>query len=155
MRCPVDVRVRVPPEVLGGPAVAWVCCLWLLIALSLRPVSFFFLLGVPVVWSSSRRRERFNPDWQRTRRIILKRDGYRCQWPVKDDSGNVRLCGAPANEVDHKRRDGVHDDDSPDNLWALCHWHHQRKTERESAEARRRKSARRKENQWYSHPAFK
>ena len=113
------------------------------------------MLVVVMVWSSSRRRERFNPDWPKVRAFVLRRDGNRCQWPVKDDFGNVRLCGAPANEVDHKRRDGVRDDDSLDNLWALCRWHHQRKTEGESAESRRMNSERRREKRWYSHPAFK
>lgn len=108
-----------------------------------------------MAWSSSHRKKRFNPDWERTRLVVLERDGHCCQWPVRDMWGDVHPCGAPANEVDHKRRDGVRDDDSLDNLWALCHWHHQRKTENESAEARRRNAERRKEEEWYSRPAFR
>ena len=42
-----------------------------------------------MAWSSSHRDERFNPDWPRVRAMILERDGHRCQWPVKDDYGNV------------------------------------------------------------------
>ena len=43
----------------------------------------------------------------------------------------MRLCGAYANQVDHKKRDPVCDDDSPENLWALCDRHHSYKTELE------------------------
>ena len=46
------------------------------------------------------------------------------------------------------------DDDSPENLWALCQYHHSQKTAQESAEQRRMNRERRKEEQWYSHPAF-
>ncbi len=106
-------------------------------------------------WSTSRRKERFNPDWPRIRARILKRDNHVCQWPVKDDFGNVRVCGAYGNEVDHKVRHDDYDDDRPENLWTLCRWHHQLKTEGESADVRREKGRKRKENQWYSHPAFK
>ena len=108
-----------------------------------------------MAWSSSHRDERFNPDWPRVRAMILERDGHRCQWPVKDDYGNVRLCGRYGNEVDHKVRNPVHDDDRPENLWVLCRWHHQRKTEGESSEVRRAKGRSRREKRWYSHPAFK
>ena len=65
------------------------------------------------------------------------------------------LCGRYGNEVDHKVRNPVHDDDRPENLWVLCRWHHQRKTEGESAEVRRAKGRSRREKRWYSHPAFK
>ena len=82
-----------------------------------------------MVWSSSARKKRFNPDWPRVRAMIL--------------------------EVDHKVRNPEHDDDRPENLWVLCQWHHQRKTEGESAEVRREKGRSRREKRWYSHPAFK
>ncbi|OZG68265.1 HNH endonuclease [Bifidobacterium eulemuris] len=109
-----------------------------------------------MAWSSSRRKERFDPSWPRTRQMILERDGWRCQWPVKDEFGVESKCLAPSNEVDHKERaeNGMPDDDSPENLWALCHWHHSYKTELESADARAKYRERRKEKRWYSHPAF-
>lgn len=106
-----------------------------------------------MVWLGERK-GRFNPDWPRVRALILDRDGHRCQWPVEDDYGRVRLCGAYANQVDHKKRDPVHDDDSPENLWALCDRHHSYKTELEAAEQRRENRRRRSEAKWYRHPAF-
>ena len=107
------------------------------------------------MWYSSRRRGRFNPDWPRVRKMILERDGYACQWPIVDGLGLPSVCLAPARQVDHKRRavNGV-DDDSPSNLWALCDYHHQVKTDEESAEQRRVNRDRRRSDSWYSHPAF-
>lgn len=106
-----------------------------------------------MAWSSSDRKRRFNPGWARTRRIVLERDGYRCQW-VRADTG--LRCGLPAHEVDHRRRalNGV-DDDRLSNLWALCPYHHKQKTAAESGEARRLKRERGREAEWYSHPAFR
>lgn len=106
-------------------------------------------------WGSSRRKERFNPGWEKRRREILERDSHRCQHPVRDIWGDVHICGAPARQVDHKMRatNGV-DDDSDSNLWALCDYHHELKTCDESADQRRLNKARRKEREWYSHPAF-
>lgn len=109
-------------------------------------------------WSGSDRKARFNPGWERTRKLILERDHHRCQRWVTDSDGFTRhRCWAPANEVDHIRRavDGGPDDDSPGNLEALCHWHHAQKTGSESAEQRRVNRERRKEAEWYSHPAFR
>lgn len=109
-----------------------------------------------MAWSGSDRKQRFNPGWERTRKLILERDGYRCQWQVADEYGFKRACGRPANQVDHivRGRNGV-DDDSPENLQALCQYHHEQKTCRESAEQRRENRERRKEEAWYSHPAFR
>lgn len=70
--------------------------------------------------------------WARIRTRILKRDGWVCQWPVVTGG----LCGEPANQVDHKvnAAQGV-DDHSDSNLWALCQWHHDRKTAGEASRA--------------------
>lgn len=156
MRYLYGVRVRIPPGALGLVDLrtfpAGMFPLWRVFLLSTGQPCF---CGGIVAWSSSHRDERFNPDWPRVRAMILERDGHRCQWPVKDDYGNVRLCGRYGNEVDHKVRNPVHDDDRPENLWVLCRWHHQRKTEGESAEVRRAKGRSRREKRWYSHPAFK
>ena len=78
-----------------------------------------------MVWSSSNRDARFNPGWERTRKQILERDRYRCQWIVTDwHTGAKHICG------------------------------YSQKTAQESAEQRRMNRERRKEEQWYSHPAF-
>ena len=113
------------------------------------------VVAVPDKWRDSKRRHRFNRGWPKVRARILERDGYRCQWLVRDEWGDVHACGAPANEVDHKRRDPVHDDDSDSNLWALCRYHHSLKTEWESAEQRRVNRERREDREWYSRPAFR
>lgn len=110
-----------------------------------------------MAWSGSRRRERFNPGWERTRKMILERDHHQCQRWIVDEFGVRRQCLYPASEVDHIRRarDGEPDDDSPSNLESLCAWHHSQKTEVESAEQRRVNRERRREAQWYSHPAYR
>lgn len=66
---------------------------------------------------------------RRTRPRILRRDGHACQWPLA--TGGV--CGEPANEVDHKTPAHLGGGDDDGNLWALCGWHHGRKTGREAA----------------------
>ncbi|KFI66530.1 HNH endonuclease [Bifidobacterium magnum] len=107
-----------------------------------------------MAWSSSQRKKRFNPGWAKIRAKILERDGHSCRWPVMDEFGLYHPCGAYANQVDHKQRDPVHDDDSSSNLWSLCDYHHAQKTWRESAEAKEKYRKRREDNEWYSHPAF-
>lgn len=90
--------------------------------------------------------------------MILERDHYQCQRWITESNGLVRRkCLYPANEVDHIRRavDGGPDDDSPENLEALCSYHHRQKTAQESAEQRRVNRERREEERWYSHPAFR
>lgn len=107
-------------------------------------------------WHLSQRRDRFNADWARTRRLVLERDGYKCQRVMFDAASGVeRLCGRPAREVDHIVRavDGV-DDDRLSNLESLCRFHHQVKTEAESAQARRERARERALGRWYSHPVF-
>lgn len=86
--------------------------------------------------------------------MILERDCHRCQW-VRADTG--LRCGLPAHEVDHKRRaeNGMPDDDSPSNLWALCPYHHKVKTGMESGQAKRERRERRREKAFYEHPAFR
>lgn len=105
-------------------------------------------------WSSSRRRLRFNPGWQRTRRLVLERDHYCCQW-VRADTG--RKCGLPANEVDHIHRSsaGGRDDDDMSNLQSLCHYHHALKTHAEATASRERNVRRRRAARWYEAPCFR
>lgn len=80
------------------------------------------------------------PGWRTTRIRILKRDDHVCQWRLDHD----RICGAPANEVDHiipAYRNGS-DDDS--NLRALCTSHHTTKSRGEGGQAAQAKRIPRK-----------
>ena len=97
----------------------------------------------------SRRTAPLPKGWYRIRRRILNRDGWRCQWPL--DAGGI--CGEPANEVDHKTgaASGV-DDHSEVNLWALCSWHHARKTGREASAVAHARPPRRRPAQ--AHPGL-
>ncbi|MCO6558495.1 MAG: HNH endonuclease [Bifidobacterium sp.] len=107
-------------------------------------------------WSSSNRRARFNKGWYKKRKQILDRDHHVCQWPVEDGNGfPAGICGRPARAVDHRRHDMAHDDDRDSNLWSLCDWHHNIKTQMESAEGKRKRARRNRERAYYDHPAFK
>lgn len=88
-----------------------------------------------MAWDSGRsaRSLRLPDDWQVRRLRVLRRDGYRCQAHLEDSPG---LCGAPARDVDHIDRGDNHD---LTNLQALCPWHHNRKSSREGAAARKAK----------------
>lgn len=78
--------------------------------------------GMPWVRSGrSPRSKRFPADWEKRRRVVLERDGFKCQWRLS--GGGV--CGAPATDVDHEV---PNDDNSFANLRALCSEHHRRKT---------------------------
>lgn len=105
-------------------------------------------------WNSSARKKRFNRGWEKIRLKVLKRDGYRCQH-VRADTG--KICGAPANEVDHIHSSigHRHDDDRLSNLQALCHYHHAQKTHAESVRSRVRNTERRRRAAWYDGPCFK
>ena len=77
--------------------------------------------------------------WQRTRQRILRRDGGRC-----------RLCGKPANAVDHiiPASQGGTDDDG--NLAAICSSCHGRKTAQEANARNPRAQPRRRQEE--THP---
>lgn len=110
-----------------------------------------------MAWSSSRRRDRFNPGWPRVRAMILERDHHQCQrWVTDWRNGLRRRCLLPADEVDHIRRagPGERDDDSPSNLEALCSYHHMLKTAGESGASRVERRRRREVDAWYRHPAY-
>lgn len=85
-----------------------------------------------------RRKAGLPPDWSKIRLRVLKRDDYRCRWPLPY---NDEECGQEAHEVDHRVDRHDHRDDS---LWSLCQYHHQRKTQREAAEGRAKAAARRR-----------
>lgn len=81
----------------------------------------------------SRHARGYGSKWVKARARILARDDYLCQPCWRDGRPT------PATEVDHikpKARGGTDDDD---NLQAICHDCHTRKTEAEAAEAQGRK----------------
>lgn len=80
-------------------------------------------------WSTSDRRDRLPRDWKRIRQRVLTRDRGLCQHPVLGGG----LCGAPAREVDHRIDPDAHGDDQ---LWSLCRFHHNEKTQREALAGR-------------------
>jgi 5-methylcytosine-specific restriction protein A len=86
-------------------------------------------------WNSSDRASELPADWPRRRAETLRADNHRCVWPGR---WSDRQCGMPANEVDHIKPGGDH---SWRNLQSLCPSHHQRKTQQESAAARRKQLA--------------
>lgn len=89
-------------------------------------------------WTSSDRRDRLPPDWEKIRKRVLRRDHGVCQADSERRLG--QSCGKPANQVDHVR---AGDDHSEENLQALCEWHHNQKSGREGAEASRKARAQR------------
>jgi hypothetical protein len=81
-------------------------------------------------WESSNRKSELPSDWDAVRQRIGDRDGWRCRWP-RSRGGE---CGQPANQCDHKEPGSDHSDS---NLWMLCRWHHNRKTQEESTAGKR------------------
>lgn len=79
-------------------------------------------------WENSSRRDRLPPNWAQIREDVLAGAGFRCQQRMPDGS----LCSRIANEVDHKVRG---DDHRPENLRAVCSWHHQKKSSSEGGRA--------------------
>jgi 5-methylcytosine-specific restriction protein A len=90
-------------------------------------------------WKGSNRKSRLPADWERLRRVVLKRCDGRCQW-VEDN----RRCRFPATDVDHIKPGDDHD---LLNLQGLCGKPHLTKTARETnaARAERKKLERRPE----------
>lgn len=80
-------------------------------------------------WATSNRRDRLPRDWKRIRERVLVRDRYMCQWPLP----GAGRCGAPAREVDHRVDPDAHGDDQ---LWCLCRFHHNEKTQAEALAGR-------------------
>lgn len=98
--------------------------------------------------SQGRRSTPLPKGWPRTRRRILKRDGHLCQWPLSTGG----ICGEPATDVDHKNPAWLGGPDDDNNLWALCGYHHDRKTAREASAAAHAKPPRRRPAQ--PHPGL-
>lgn len=81
-----------------------------------------------MAWTSRRRGE-LPSNWNSLRRLVLERDRWICQ--IQGPG-----CSRTATDVDHIRRGDNHD---PRNLQSLCAACHKAKTQRESAEAIRRR----------------
>lgn len=77
-------------------------------------------------WNTRRGpKRRPGPGWDRLRVAILTRDAGRCT--IIDGDPPAR-CEERAAEVDHVRALADGGDDSPQNLRAVCGWHHRRLT---------------------------
>lgn len=84
-------------------------------------------------------------DWARhIRPSILDRDGHMCT--MVDDGVP---CVMVAREVDHI---GDRDDHRPENLRAVCEWHHARRSSAQGNAARRRPAERRQRE---THPGLR
>lgn len=100
-------------------------------------------------WEGSDRRERLPGNWySEIRPAILARDGYRCRW-VRVDTGT--RCTQPASDVDHIRNGDNH---APENLRALCHWHHLKKSGSEGGQASAAARKRIRRNGGKQHPGL-
>lgn len=86
---------------------------------------------MPGGWQGSNRRAQLPPDWaSRIRPMVLERDGQQCA--IYDDG--VR-CTYRATDVDHI---GDKNDHSPQNLRAICDWHHKKRSSAQGNAARKR-----------------
>lgn len=81
-----------------------------------------------MAWDGSTRRARLPKDWPRKRARVLRRDDHACTMAFSDG----RVCGLPANQVDHIEPG---DDHSMANLRALCEWCHRHKSAQEGGTA--------------------
>lgn len=99
--------------------------------------------------SQGRRSAPLPRGWEsKTRPRILRRDRYVCQWPMVTGG----ICGEPANEVDHKIPAHLGGPETDENYWALCSWHHARKTGREASAVAHARPPRRRPVQ--AHPGL-
>jgi 5-methylcytosine-specific restriction protein A len=80
-------------------------------------------------WKGSTRKSRLPPDWPQIRLRIGTRDNWQCQWRMP----NGFICGAHANQIDHKVPG---DDHSDENLQCLCEEHHKVKSSSEGGAAK-------------------
>jgi 5-methylcytosine-specific restriction endonuclease McrA len=79
------------------------------------------------------------PEWRRTRRRVLDRDGHLCTW-LEDGE----RCAATATEVDHIVPHSAGGTDEDRNLRSLCSPHHRRKSAAEGVAARNKVAAQRR-----------
>lgn len=77
----------------------------------------------------SQHRPPLPPDWEARRVLVFSRDGFVCQLHYEG------VCTKGATEVDHIDRN---DDHTLENLRAVCHACHTKRTQAQAAEATRR-----------------
>lgn len=97
----------------------------------------------PPPWATSTRRATLPPDWHTIRADVLTRDPT-CQLHYPGTWHTTRglaSCGGTSSEVDHI---GRADDHTPGNLRGVCTDCHRRRTQAQSADARRRTDTRRR-----------
>lgn len=81
--------------------------------------------------SQGRRSAPLPKGWERIRRRILKRDGWKCQREIATGG----KCPELATDVDHIVPASQGGGDNDANLESLCRWHHNQKTGREASTA--------------------
>ncbi|RKN40798.1 HNH endonuclease [Streptomyces hoynatensis] len=102
-----------------------------------------------MAWSSSGRRAQLPKGWSsRIVPRILARDGHRCVARLTD---GTRCTETERLEVDHIGDPLNHGDA---NLQTLCRRHHKRKTQAESAQARRARPKERRRRPAERHPGL-
>ena len=79
---------------------------------------------MPNGWRGSNRKSRLPVDWERLRKVVLERCGFRCEW-----TDGQHRCWNSATDVDHVEAGDNH---SLDNLQGLCSPHHLEKTGRDA-----------------------
>lgn len=79
--------------------------------------------------SQGRRSAPMPKGWDRTRRAILRRDNWMCQWDIATGG----KCTEPADEVDHIIPAAMGGGEEHSNLQSLCRWHHAQKTGKEAS----------------------
>lgn len=98
-------------------------------------------------WQGSQRRAGLPGDWHRLRAQAIKRASGRCEYVSPRTS---LRCKREATDADHK---GHRDDHYT--LQALCHTHHQMKTQREAATAHAAKYTRSRLRKPEQHPGIR
>lgn len=82
-----------------------------------------------MAWPTSSRQSRgYGAEWDRTRKRILKRDGYQCQPCLRKD------IITPAAAVDHIKRKADGGTDADENLESTCDPCHTEKTAHENGQ---------------------
>lgn len=101
----------------------------------------------------NRRREFYNsPEWRKTRKEVLERDHYECQWCAAEGKlTNTKL------EVDHIKELEYYPELALelDNLRTLCKFHHNQRHERfEFKSSKEKKKRLFREDEWWGDPPF-
>lgn len=84
-----------------------------------------------MAWDGSRRAQQLPKDWKQRREAVKARAGGICEATLNTGA----RCTAPGTDCDHIQRGNNH---NYNNLQWLCAWHHNRKTQGEASQFRRR-----------------